>query len=257
MLDALLHSREPSLPEESRFRQPAMCRGRIRDLNGLGKASTFHRPGQSKLSNNVRRYGLWSCLVFLATTTIMSATSLRVVNLSEMVDSSNRVFRGLCIAVREGTLSNGLPIFQYRFLVSEGIKGTFDGEEIIFRQLRTVGAGSKKGVGILGLPTYRKGQEAVLFLAADSGIGLTSPIGLSQGVFSVRVDDRGRAIVLNGFRNQNLLRDLGATRLLKMGLKNSEIVGLQARGPIRMKTLSKAVRRINAFQVRRSLKSVQ
>ncbi len=234
-----------------------MCRGRIRDLEGSGKGSSFQRTGRSKSGRNVRSYGLWCCLVFLATTTIVSATSLRVVNLSEMVDSSNRVFRGRCIAVHEGTLSNGLPIFQYRFVVSEGMKGTVDGEEVTFRQLRAVGAGSKKGIGVLGLPTYRKGQEAVLFLAADSGIGLTSPIGFSQGVFSVRVDDRGRAIVSNGFRNRNLLRDLKATRLLKMGLRDAEIEGLKAIGPIRMEILSKAVRRINAFQIGRATKSVQ
>ena len=205
----------------------------------------------------MRDYRLSVSLVLLGATATVTATSIRVVNLSEMVDSSNRVFRGRCIAVTETTHSNGLPVVEYQFFVSEGMKGTTEGEEVVFRQLRPGGTGGHGGVGILGLPAYRKGQDAVIFLAPDSRIGLTSPIGFAQGVFDVHEDARAQATVLNGFGNRNLLRGLDATRLLRMGFKHSEVDLLRVQGPVLLETLSQAVRRIDDFQARRASKPDQ
>ena len=197
---------------------------------------------------------LAAMLSLLAATISLTATTVRIVNLSEMVQASDRVFRGRCVSAQEMTHSNGLPIVEYRFLVSDGIKGTVEGERVVFRQLRASRAG---GFGIAGLPVFRKGQDLVLFLAADSRIGLTSPTGLSQGVFSVLQDRRGKLAIVNGFKNQNLTHDLEPSRLYKMGLKHSQAELLRSQGPISLEALSEAVRTIDAYQRGRSPKSVQ
>ena len=197
---------------------------------------------------------LTAMLSLLAATTSLTATTVRIVNLSEMVQASDRVFHGRCVSAREMTHSNGLPIVEYTFLVSNGIKGTVEGERVVFRQLQ---ASRARGFGIAGLPVFRKGQDLVLFLAADSRIGLTSPTGLSQGVFSVVQDRRGKLAIVNSFKNQNLTHDLEPSRLYKMGLKHSQAELLRRQGPISLEALSEAVRTIDAYQRGRSPKSVQ
>ena len=184
-------------------------------------------------------------LSLLAATTSLRATSVKVVNISEMVQGSNRVFLGRCLSALDITHSNGLPIVEYTFLVTEGIKGTVEGEKVVFRQLQGSGA---RGFGIAGLPVFSKGQELVLFLAADSRIGLTSPIGLAQGAFSVFEDRRGKLAIVNSFKNLNLTHELEPSRLHKMGLKYSEAELLANQGPISLEALSAAVRTIDAYQ---------
>ena len=197
---------------------------------------------------------LTAMLSLLAATISLTATTVRIVNLSEMVQASDRVFHGRCVSAREMTHSNGLPIVEYTFLVSNGIKGTVEGERVVFRQLQ---ASRARGFGIAGLPVFRKDQDLVLFLAADSRIGLTSPTGLSQGVFSVLQDRRGKLAIVNGFKNQNLTHDLEPSRFYKMGLKHSQAELLRRQGPISLEALPEAVRTIDAYQRGRFPKSVQ
>ena len=193
---------------------------------------------------------LTATLSLLVATISLTATTVRIVNLSEMVRASDRIFHGRCVSSREMTHSNGLPVVEYTFLVTDGLKGTVEGESVVFRQLQTSRA---RGFVIAGLPVFRKGQDLVLFLAADSRIGLTSPIGLSQGVFSVLEDRRGRLSIVNGMKNQNLSRDLEPSRLHKMGLEHSQAELLRSQGPISLK----ALRTIEAYQQRKVSKSVQ
>ena len=193
-------------------------------------------------------------LSLLAATTSLRATSVKIVNLSEMVQASNRVFHGRCLSAREITHSNGLPIVEYTFLVTDGLKGTVEGEKVVFRQVQGFGA---RGFGIAGLPAFRKGQDLVLFLAADSRIGLTSPIGLSQGAFSVFEDRRGKLAIVNGFRNLNLTHELEPSRLHKMCLEHSQAELLGNQGPISLQALSEAVRTIDAYQRSKAPREVQ
>jgi hypothetical protein len=78
-------------------------------------------------------------LSLLAATTGVRATSVKIVNIDEMVQASNRVFHGRCLSARETTHSNGLPIVEYTFLVRDGLKGTVEGETVVFRQVQGAG----------------------------------------------------------------------------------------------------------------------
>ncbi len=202
----------------------------------------------------MRATWLAATLSLLAATTSLRATSVKIVNISEMVQGSNRVFHGRCLSAREITHNNGLPIVEYTFLVTEGLKGTVAGEKVVFRQVQGFGA---RGFRIAGLPVFTKDQELVLFLAADSRIGLTSPIGLSQGAFSVFEDPRGRLTIVNGFKNLNLTHELQPGRLHKMGLKRSQAELLGNQGPISLETLSEAVRAIDVYQRGKAPRSIR
>ena len=83
--------------------------------------------------------------------TIGWATSVRTVNLLEMVGLADRIFWGRCLGA-EGKvdLSSGLAIVEYTFEVREGVKGVQSGERVVFRQAR-----SGLVSGIPGIPRYR------------------------------------------------------------------------------------------------------
>lgn len=140
-------------------------------------------------------------LLFLVTGSA-DAISVRPVNLTEMVLSSDRVFLGKVVGIAEiydSRLSTNVTV--YTFSVLEGIRGTKTGGTV---QVRQIGGHSRKYSPVPGLPVYRKGQEVLLFLHGDSRFGLTSPVGLSQGVFRAVDMPDGRKGYFNETDNRNL-----------------------------------------------------
>ena len=56
------------------------------------------------------------------------ATTVRTVNLEDMVRFADRIFWGRCVAVENGGSSeNGMTVRHYRFRVVEGLKGVETG----------------------------------------------------------------------------------------------------------------------------------
>lgn len=91
---------------------------------------------------------------------------------------------------------------------------------------------------------YRKGDDVILFLGPVSEYGLTSPVGLGQGLFRVSVDQKGQTMALNGQGNWGLLRGL-AERAKAAGVPLSAralLIARQSKGPIRVKDLEEMIR---------------
>ena len=153
-----------------------------------------------KISNTGISLILLVLIFFLAGTSL--GISVRSVNLDELVGLSERVFLGRVAGVKSSFDSRiGINITSYTFVVTEGLKGVRTGDTI---QVRQVGGPAGTPSPVAGLPVYRKGQEILLFLHGDSRLGLTSPVGLLQGVFrEVKMPDGSRGY-LNGAGNRNL-----------------------------------------------------
>ncbi len=98
------------------------------------------------------------------------------------------------------------------------------------------------------MPGYRKGQKLLLFLHGDSRLGLTSPVGFTQGVFRM-IQDRDGLKAVNGVGNSNLTYELAPDRISKMGLSKTQIQELSKAEPIRFATLASAVRQIERSRV--------
>ena len=95
--------------------------------------------------------------------------------LGEIIVSSDRIFSGVCTKVTKfdkDPVAN-VRTEQFAFKLIEGIKGVAGKNEINFKQYSPLISG------------YEVGKKYVLFLAPDSGSGLTSPVGLDQGRFDV------------------------------------------------------------------------
>ncbi len=183
---------------------------------------------------------LWFLILF---GTQLGATTVQTVNLFEMVRLADRVFWGKCLKMKtklDG--ATGFLVTAYTFEVREGIKGVNAGETVVFRQISQ----GPKGFGIPGLPQYHKGQEALLFLHADSRIGLTSPVGLSQGVFQVeKVQDY--LAVSNSLGNRNLAHNVSAELAVGSGLTDHEQGALENANPIPLSRFVSLVEKIQNY----------
>jgi hypothetical protein len=193
--------------------------------------------------NGMRSFRLSALMALLVATGLATGTSVRLLNLLEMVGLADRVFLGLCLSAEEkpGALLSS-PVVEYVFDVRRGIKGVQTGEQVVFRQVRSQQAGVK---GIPGLPSYGRGEEVVLFLHADSRLGLTSPVGLAQGVFHLEDAGDGELGVLNGLHNRNLTYQMGLDLAQGLGISTMELLSLQELRPIPMEIFASLVRRIN------------
>ena len=191
----------------------------------------------------MRFWGTPALVALLATFGVANGTSVRLLNLPEMVRLADRVFLGRCLSAQE---KPGASIFsvvaEYVFEVRQGMKGAQSEEQVVFRQVRSGQAGVKV---LSGIPSYQKGEEVLLFLHADSRWGLTSPVGLSQGVFHLVAGGDGTMGLLNGLQNRNLTYQMGLVSAQGVGISAVELQSLQEAGPITIEVFTSLVERID------------
>ncbi len=153
-----------------------------------------------------------SLLAIIAFSTIpLGATSLKMVNLADMVGHSERIFSGICQAVSSGLDENNMPYTSYSFRVTDSIYGIANQQVVVVKQFGLVEPiqldnGVTNVTRIEGMPRYVPGQEYLLLLNKESRLGFSSPIGLVQGAFLVQGVGTSRTVV-NGMGNANLLVD--------------------------------------------------
>ena len=177
------------------------------------------------------------------------ATSVRALNLFDMLELADRVFWGVCVSVQERTEAGLPPVLEYVFEVRRAIKGAQRGEKIVFRQVQ---ARQRGKLGIAGLPHYGKGELALLFLHPDSRLGLTSPVGLAQGVFRLRADGDGATGFVNALANRNLHYGLRGDEATASGLSRTELVHLESSGPVAVETFFSMIEKVDRYQALRS-----
>lgn len=133
-------------------------------------------------------------------------------DLEEITKEADRIFSGKCKEVKEIKYDeqSKLPIVQYTFTIDKNIKGLKDKKEITFKQWKAIS--NENG--------YKKGKKYILFLHGDSNIGLTSPVGLEQGLFEVYKEKTiigFEELVINKLRNKGLTRNFKTQKLLRIG----------------------------------------
>jgi hypothetical protein len=181
----------------------------------------------------------------------LAATTVRRVNLFEMVELADRVFAGRCLSAHPMIdPATGYPIVEYTFLVREGLKGVADGQRVVFRQ---IAGGEGKARGIHGVPRYHEGQELLLFLHGDSAIGLTSPVGLAQGSFRLEKSETGEVHALNSMRNRNLTYNLSRDEIVASGLSAAEVEDMRAPQPLPLSRMREVVDKISRYQSKGTL----
>ena len=187
----------------------------------------------------------WIAAILLLWFSRLGAASVERINLFDMVRVADRIFWGRCLQAEPGREpSTGLPVTTYTFEVLRGLKGAQANESIRFRQLSGGPAG-----GIRGLPEFSPGQEILLFLYPDSRLGLTSPVGLAQGMFRVGKGGRGGQAVLNRVGNANLLHRASPGQIRGSTLSAGEQAALRPGAPVSLDRFESVVRRIDRYWV--------
>ena len=156
-------------------------------------------------------------LALITGTSLAHASRVRPVNLEQMTQRADRVFAGRCVDVR--TLKDpelGQVVTQVTFAVQRRAKGDLGGT-VTIKLLGELDMDDRGARPPAGLPGFRKGEEVVLFLYGDSRHGLTAPVGLGQGKFTIVKDPKGRPIALNGRGNQGLLAGLSPEAEQRLG----------------------------------------
>ncbi len=203
-----------------------------------------------------RFLGLWAMIAFSMVPS--EATSLKVMNLEDLVGNSQRIFSAVCQNVSSGFDENNLPYTSYSFLVTDSIHGVANQQVVVIKQFGLaepiqLNNGVTQLSRIAGMPRYVAGQEYLLFLNRESRLGFSSPIGLLQGAF--RVEGRGTSrTVINGLRNANLLIDTRKSTQQRsqerlQNLSRSAPVtlpGERIRGPVSYDNLASLVRSLLA-----------
>jgi hypothetical protein len=158
-------------------------------------------------------------IALVAVSPPLSATNVLQMNLQEMVERSDRIFRGTVLDAKEGTLAAGggeLPIVTYRIRVEEALKGTFEevkgvqiAEVKMLGKLKRTGSTSAVQAvsAIPDLPRLVVGQEYLLLTTPRSAIGLSTTVGLGQGLFVISGKE-GQEVAVNGNHNYGLFLDM-------------------------------------------------
>ena len=163
----------------------------------------------------MRRFKVQSVLCLATALAIcgsLQAATVLQMNLQQMVDRSDKIFRGKVMDVREGTVRAGgtdLSTVTYRIRVDEAFKGTFRevkglqiAEVTMIGKLKSTSTGTVRHQSPLpGLPELKPGQDYLLLTTRPSAIGLSTTVGLGQGAFTV-TGKPGQELAVN--ENQNL-----------------------------------------------------
>ena len=177
----------------------------------------------------IRRVLSLVVFLFRVTPSGTRATSLRVVNLEDLVLHSETIFQGRCVNVLSGLDSKGLPYTQYGFRVIERFRGA-PGDLVTVKQFGySARPGPGRGTGnvarIDGMPEYLPEQTYLIFLGPRSPLGFSAPVGLYQGAFLI--NDAKQAV--NALGNRNLTFDgSGGAAVSSASAGDSDLV----RGPV-------------------------
>ena len=145
------------------------------------------------------------------------ASKVRRVNLEQMTERADKIFAGRCVGTTvtlDPELGREVTIVTFR--VTRAVKGDV-GETVTVRMLGRQDAAATRGEAVAGHSRFEAGEEVVLFLYGDSSLGLTSPVGLGQGKFTVVEDKQGRKIAFNSTGNKTLFGGLTSRASERLG----------------------------------------
>jgi hypothetical protein len=142
------------------------------------------------------------------------ASMVRKMDLSDLAERADRIFRGTVLSVEEGSVAAGggvLPTVVYRLQVDEAFKGDYAATKGV-AEITMLGSlkpeapnGSVARLSRLPeLPNLVRGGEYVLFTTPPSPVGLSTTVGLGQGAFKVYLSPDREEMAVNELNNAGL-----------------------------------------------------
>ena len=142
-----------------------------------------------------RPYSLGVLTAGLLIGSLVTADASDVIHMTlrDLVARGDRIVRGTVLAADEGTVAAGggnLPVVAYKIRVDEALKGAVaQGDVIEVRLLastKQVPHGQFRRATVLrDLPRFSIGRDYLFVLTRPSKIGLSTTVGLGQGLFQL------------------------------------------------------------------------
>ena len=135
------------------------------------------------------------------------ATTVQKFSLKDLTKNSASIVRAKVEDAVSSWDAGRKEIYTYYTLkVLQPVKGSKGGETITLRQI----GGTVGNIASIvpGMPSFRKGEEVVLFLTQKDSAGFPWVLGLQQGKYSV-VDENGVKMVRNDLAGTELLSPNG------------------------------------------------
>jgi hypothetical protein len=162
----------------------------------------------------------------LAGATSLAATMMHM-NLDDMSQNADKIFRGTVLKVTEGEVEVGggmLPTTTYVLQVDEAFKGEFEtvkGMQLV--EIRMIGKTRPVSVGnaqrfsaLPDMPRMDIGQTYLLFSTQPSSVGLSTTVGLGQGCFHLS-GMQYKEMAVNEYDNLGLFAGTSASDLSASG----------------------------------------
>jgi hypothetical protein len=178
------------------------------------------------------------------------ASTVMQLNLGEMVQRADRIYRGTVLSVSAGTVAAGggqLPVSVYQLRVDESFRGDFpEVKGIRLAEIRTLGklasgrSGTLRSAVVLPrMPELAVGHSYLVLTTRPSAIGLSTTVGLGQGCFRISAVGKDEE-ALNEANNIGLFRGMAAPagRAAAGQLQGSGPAG----GPVRYADLADRIR---------------
>lgn len=190
-------------------------------------------------------------LTLLSTPLLLRADTVKQLNLAEMVQRSEKIYRGTVLSATPGTIAVGggqLPIVTYRIQVEEVFHGnipTVKGVKIA--EFRTLGKMKPVRQGNLQLhsalprmPEMAVGKTYLVFTTRPSAVGLSATVGLGQGRFQIYQQGKEETAV-NTVNNSGLFRGMNTSASAR-SLSAAGAGGGSQSGPIAYSELARQIR---------------
>lgn len=166
------------------------------------------------MRRNRRMLGLAAAAVMGLASFAASAAMVKQMGLSELVGNADKVFRGTVMSKEPGVVSAGggeLDTVVYTLRVDDALKGDFgSGKAAQIVELTMLGSmkaeadtgGAQRLFTLNVNPDLQVGSDYVLFTTAPSAVGLSTTVGLDQGLFRVFATETGSEMTANGLGNR-------------------------------------------------------
>ncbi len=143
------------------------------------------------------------------------ASNVLHMTLRDLVARSDRILRGTVLAADESTVSAGggnLPTITYRIRVDEALKGNVTAGDVIevrlLASMKQASSGSlRRGTPLRDLPKFSVGRDYLFVLTRPSQVGLSTTVGLGQGLFELR-GRPGQELAVNEANNLGLFNGI-------------------------------------------------
>ena len=146
---------------------------------------------------------------FIPVSGVRATIYAQQLKLEGLCSNADRIFRGTVMDITRGEIKVGggtLSTVTYHLKVKENIAGE-KVENIPFTMIADpkapVQQGNHRRLPMMELPELVQGKEYLLFTTKPSKIGLSSPVGLALGCFTIWSKE-GKDYVVNGANNVGL-----------------------------------------------------